>query len=429
MRQAVVLIHGIGEKKPLDTLRNFVKFVFKGIQFRSKPDKMNESFELRRLQMPSTRNRPITEFYEYYWAHHLRDTNLSMVIAWLKSIFLRKPKDISKKLRPFFYIGWFLLLASVFLLSTSNIISSLSNGLGSSWKLLGSLVLIIFEFFMINLINRYIGDAARYLNPLPDNIEQRNKIRKEGIALLKSLHLSKKYDRIIIVGHSLGSVIGYDLIRHYWATFNFPDKPSVIKQVELKNFKWEVRNLSNDNNISMEQKVDNFQAAQHRLWKEYKSIGINWLITDFITLGSPLAHASMLLAEDSNDFERKKKEREYPTCPPYNSSSEDFFYNSKFDANGVPRTIRRPDHSSPFSCTRWTNLFFPHRKLFIGDLIAGPIVPIFGLGIKDIPVQLKGIKNSWLSHVNYWSEEGKDSIKKNYSHPLEMLCKALKLEE
>ncbi|MFC2155808.1 hypothetical protein ACFLRB_04895 [Acidobacteriota bacterium] len=429
MRQAVVLIHGVGEQKPLDTLRRFVKSVFGHIEFRNKPDRMNESFELRRLQIPGSRTRPLTDFYEYYWAHHMRDTKLKMIIKWLVSILFKNPKNISKKLLPFFCIGWFLLLTTACVMFILCFIPAWSDWLKSHWKILGSGVLIVFDLLIAGFINRYIGDAARYLNPHPDNIEQRNRIRKEGIELLKSLHESKKYNRIIIVGHSLGSVIGYDLIRHYWATMPSPEKFSGKKQSELKKFKTEVRNLVNQNDKSIKERVEIFQQAQHRLWREFKSIGINWLISDFITLGAPLAHASTRLAYSADDFNRKKKECEYPTCPPYNSSEENIYFNHNLKIKNTPRTVRIPDHSSPFSCVRWSNLYFPHRKFVMGDFIAGPLSPVFGPGIKDIRVGLKGIKNSWLSHTNYWPEESGGSTRKDgFADPLITLRHVLRLE-
>jgi hypothetical protein len=66
----------------------------------------------------------------------------------------------------------------------------------------------------------YLGDAARYLSPRPRNIALRQKIRSEGLKLFRSLHASGEYDRIVVVGHSLGSVIGYDLITHLWQEYN-----------------------------------------------------------------------------------------------------------------------------------------------------------------------------------------------------------------
>ena len=47
-RQAVLLIHGIGEQRPMSTLRSFVAALV-GNSFRSKPDDLSKSFELRRL--------------------------------------------------------------------------------------------------------------------------------------------------------------------------------------------------------------------------------------------------------------------------------------------------------------------------------------------------------------------------------------------
>ena len=67
--QAVILIHGIGEHKPMDTIRSFVESILpepeSGEKYFSKPDKMSESFELRKLQ---NRTQPRTHFFEYYWA-------------------------------------------------------------------------------------------------------------------------------------------------------------------------------------------------------------------------------------------------------------------------------------------------------------------------------------------------------------------------
>ena len=52
---AVVIIHGIGEQRPMDTLRGFVQSVLSvpkqgGEKYYSRPDPLTESFELRVLQ-------------------------------------------------------------------------------------------------------------------------------------------------------------------------------------------------------------------------------------------------------------------------------------------------------------------------------------------------------------------------------------------
>jgi hypothetical protein len=64
-----------------------------------------------------------------------------------------------------------------------------------------------------------IGDAARYLNPDPSNVQVLIDIRQAGVKLLETLH-HRGYDRIVVVGHSLGSVIGYDILAHTWPKYH-----------------------------------------------------------------------------------------------------------------------------------------------------------------------------------------------------------------
>ena len=76
-KQAVLLIHGIGEQRPMDNLRDFVTTVwasdnkvhhrFAKPRVFSKPDEISGSFELRRLTTTSDRNGVLTDFYEFYW--------------------------------------------------------------------------------------------------------------------------------------------------------------------------------------------------------------------------------------------------------------------------------------------------------------------------------------------------------------------------
>jgi hypothetical protein len=42
-----------------------------------------------------------------------------------------------------------------------------------------------------------------------------------------------------------------------------------------------------------------------------------WLISDLVTLGSPLTHAEFLIAADRADLERRMAARELPKSPPY----------------------------------------------------------------------------------------------------------------
>jgi hypothetical protein len=75
--------------------------------------------------------------------------------------------------------------------------------------------------FLALMANRfvvpYFGRVVRYTRATPDSIAARKNIRERGLALLSELH-KEGYDRIIVVGHSLGSILAYDLISYFWAT-------------------------------------------------------------------------------------------------------------------------------------------------------------------------------------------------------------------
>jgi hypothetical protein len=103
-----------------------------------------------------------------------------------------------------------------------------------------------------------------------------------------------------------------------------------------------------------------------------------------------------------------------PTCPPQRDE-KGYGFNPRraievgADANGkvkrfVPLILH---HAAPFAVTRWTNLYFPARRGLFGDIIGGPVAPVFGAGVKDVAVRLK---RDWLNrspgaHVRYWMRE------------------------
>jgi hypothetical protein len=417
IRQAVVVIHGIGEQRPMDTLRSFVDAVLdngktNGGGYLNKPDRMNELFETRCLQARSTRNRPVTDFYEYYWAHHMRGSKYSQVVRWLLGMMRRSPRAIPGALLPAYLICWGLLLTALALWVWAGVRAGTGSpafveGLLQQKALFsGGLVSLLFQWACAYFILGYVADAARYFTPSPDNIEARNKIRSEGIKLLRTLHASGKYSRIVVVGHSLGSVIGYDIIRNLWVELRKPEVPFPQKQPELMGFEHAAK--QQEEGEPTPANVEEFQQCQQRLWQEYRRVGMPWLITDFITLGSPLAHAQLLMADSPVDFELKKQQYEFPCCPP--KWKEKPYYSQQYSitrgGESVTRSVYIPDHGAPFSCIRWSNLYFPYRRLIFGDLIGGPLSGVFGKGIRDMalaPASGKFLDRTLLSHVRYWT--------------------------
>lgn len=83
-RIAVVLLHGIGEQRPMATLRGFVRGVF-GKSGRSKPDRLLELFEVRHLDFKFSGSN--VDCYELYWAHHMTSSSWLHIIKWLKRLF------------------------------------------------------------------------------------------------------------------------------------------------------------------------------------------------------------------------------------------------------------------------------------------------------------------------------------------------------
>ncbi|WP_052420958.1 hypothetical protein [Paraburkholderia ferrariae] len=418
IRQAVVVIHGIGEQRPMDTLRGFVDAVLTDVsgydtKYRSKPDAMGDLLETRRLQAPASRQegRPQTDFYEYYWAHHMEGSKYSQVFRWMLWLLFRRPSSVVSALRPAWFASWGLLVFAIVLLVAGSWVDATSGShlfdwLGK-WIFAGGVLTFILQSIASYVVLGYVADAARYLTPNPGNIEARNKIRSEGIKLVRSLHESGKYSRIVIVGHSLGSVIGFDIIRNLWSDLRQPGTPHPQKQPELKAFEQEAAKL--DAGPPTRAAIESFQQAQHRLWSEFRAIGVPWLVTDFVTLGSPLTHAQFLMADNEEDFKRRKVQHEYPCCPP--AGNDTLGYETRYriqqGAETIVRSVRVAHHGAPFCCTRWTNLYFPYRRWIFGDLIGGPINGVLGTGVRDVavvPSTGKRLDGTLLSHVRYWTD-------------------------
>jgi len=427
MKQAVVLIHGIGEQKPMATLRKFVAAVLgpgeKGKEaFWSKPDRMSELFELRRLQ---TSGRDRTHFYEYYWAYNVEGTKLGAVLWWLVDLIHRPGKDVPKTARSL-WLASRVIAVSIVVLAALGIFSRLKEWFaaqpvyGLVW-LVAIAALMAVQYFLV----AYLGDAARYLSPLPQNIKLRQTIRSEGLQLLRTLHDSRDYDRIIIVGHSLGSVIGYDLLTRLWQEYHdkYPGLQKAETQAALRDaiasgqpaqsiikdaLPDAAKSLNDGSGIS------NFQREQTMAWREQRRLDNPWKVTDFITIGSPLAHGMLLVAENSDDFYARQRQRELPTCPPQ-SDEKGFGYSSDFAADigeGKKFTPLIPHHAALFAVTRWTNIYAPVKWVVLGDFVGGPLREAFGKGIRDVSVRTPG--PSLFAHTSYWvdieEKEGAMSI-------------------
>lgn len=407
-KQAVLLIHGIGNQRPMDTLRGFVQAVWtsdsrlhrdhaQGDGCWSKPYALSQNFELRRLTTAENEAGIRTDFFEFYWAHLMQGTKVTHVVNWLRAVLWRKPASVPSHLKLLYAVLWLLVLAGLVL--SAYLAFNAAMGHKSAWWLKWLLGLLIVPA-VTAVVTEVVGDAARYLHVDPANIQSRHAIRSAGMQVLESLH-QKGYERIIVVGHSLGSVIGYDLLTHAWASTAATEPLASDKaMVALQ----ELERMA----ISGERDWHAWHAAQRRLFDQRSSAGAQWRVSDFVTLGSPLAHAQVLLAANAAELQRRMADREMPMCPPtLEHKTVDGQQRSGF-SYPLEAAARRLHHAAPFATTRWTNLYFPNRLLLGGDLVGGVLAPIFGAAVHDVAVHT----SRWgglLSHTLYWEPEASTS--------------------
>lgn len=430
-RQAIVVVHGVGEQRPGQTLRNFVEGVFpesRGDIRYMKPDYVSELFEMRRATVAGKGNeRPTTDIYEMYWAHLIRDTSIGQVYGWVLKLMFSRGDKIPSTLKGHI---WFMRIIGVVALAAAGWFSidqsSSTTIWGSAVAAVGALAILpsvlwfVWKVFRKHFVLGYAGDAARYLEPKPDNIEKRQKIREAGVKLLDDLHDKGEYDRIVVYGHSLGSVIAYDILSHLWIKRS---RKHGNKEEMRSSALMAVENLLNPRETRDETPSSEvIQQRQNAAWKEYRDNGFEWLISDFVTAGSPLAHARWLLNLDKKtQFDDLVEERSMPTCPPQTEDARSprpgvrrkaFTFTHAYGSeafHGRKRSVQVPHHAALYALTRWSNLYFPFSGISKGDPIAGPLQQTFGTWIKDIELEHPGAGFLGFTHTLYSQDCGNGS--------------------
>jgi hypothetical protein len=401
VRQAVVVIHGIGEQQPGETLNGLVKSgvlsAEGGTQDRwVKPDRFSDSYELRRITLEATAQRPTTDVFEFYWADVIRDTTLGQIGAWAERLLFRWP--VPPPILPLWLLIWTVLLITLGATGASLYGVRFADRV-AHWSMLVAVAAAAWRFLGEPMVLNFIGDAARYLRPHPANIAHRQTIRQRGVQLLDKLHESGRYDRIVVLGHSLGSVIAYDIVTHLWIRFHTlhqnPSRSSFAAIMALE------RALVDGTDPSR------IQDLQHEAWRRQRINTQPWLVTDLVTVGSPLTYAEFLLGKDAEAFAQAKADRVLPTCPP--TTEVEAATKHRRMTHDVPypdplrsgkRTFVQFHHAAPFAVTRWTNLYFTTRHLGLaGDLIGGPVAGQLGSWIKDVPLTSPRHR---FTHTWYW---------------------------
>ncbi len=390
----------MGEQRPLETLSQFVRVALPGTKsvLYSRPDMVTDSFESRRYLAP---RQPFagepevyaqTEFYEYHWAHHMQGNRIGDLVPSFRRILLRLPHKVPHGLRflwALFWIGVGWLLWSVFWgpLSELELRGFLADPLEAI--LGGGVVGLALGFLASRVLPKWLTssfvDVVRYLDASPRSYEVRRAIRKGICDLLQGLHDSARYQRIVIVAHSLGTYIAYDAITYLWAQMNTDYPRSGVGDGTPEGLE-----VLEDAASALPADLESFRSAQRSLWSGVRRQGNPWLVTDLVSLGSPMYFADILYTRNRRVFEDRVRIREMPTCPPEPETGVRNNVRKTRLWFSYPKNGRRVlYHGAPFAVVRWTNIWFPARWGVFGDWFGGPVAPLFGDGISDRPVSCK----------------------------------------
>lgn len=452
VRQAIVIVHGMGEQRPLETLKGFIDAALPGppSELHSRPDKVTDSYEARRYlaeRKPKNRNAQEiyaqTEVYEFHWAHMMQGNRLDDMWSTFRRVLFALPNQVPSGLRvvwALFWLGvaltvwafWAGPLSDLGLLDVTGdegIARVIRTLIGSS--LITSALIYVITKMLPSWMTKNFVDVVRYLDTSARSYDARRNIRKGMVELLDGLHKAKdsdgdpRYQRIILVAHSLGAYIAYDGIAYLWTRMNKlhagahkqepppPPDPSNTPDglAELEAAAQVLLDAEQMGRKATTQQVKTYREAQRNLWLGLRKNGNPWIITDFVTAGTPMYMADRIYTKNEKEFRERASLTELPRCPPVSddASGEPLKYTWK---NGSRKVLY---HGAPFAVVRWTNVWFPPALGFFGDWFGGPLARLYGYGIQDVP--LKGNKPKQLipawAHTLYFDfpeDEGADSV-------------------
>lgn len=442
IRTAVVMVHGMGEQTPLETLDRFVKTALPRVagerRYLSRPEKITDSFEARRYlanREPRRRNGPTddpcddpdelvygqTEFFEYHWSYQMQGNRLGDLVPLLGRMLLRTPATVPRGLKWIWRLIWLLILVIVASLvvsfdaieewSASAVLLALGAGGTVAWgvkTLVGRVGSVVTKSFV---------DVVRYLDVSPRSYTVRRNIRQGMMDLLQSLHDKGRYSRVVVVAHSLGAYIAYDAITSLWASMckfhcgPITDEPGASIPLDGVAALEEKARLLLDHPTeglteAQQLDLDQYRAAQFEVWKNLRRQGNPWLITDFISVGTPMYMADLLLAGSRQRFLTLVKTAGLPQCPPLNGFQPvegELRPPGAYAWNNRGRHVLT--HGAPFAVVRWTNLFFRADNGWNGDWFGDALRPLFGKGIVDHPIagNIPGRRAPGIAHGRYFN--------------------------
>ena len=445
-RTAVVVVHGMGEQMPMETLNRLVKSALPktagttaGEPYRryfSRDAMISDSFEARRYLAPANSGTPSygqTEFFEYHWSYKMTGNRIGDFLPTAMRLLFRRPSSVPFGLRGV----WWLIWALVLIVIVGAALLSWLGLLGWLGALIAAVVVIPGVRSLLGFLRRKTGqvftdsfvDVARYLDRSPRSYEVRKSIRQGMVDLLQSFQDDLRYSRVIVVAHSLGAYIAYDGISALWPQTSKlhcgpvdPDADAIhldgVDELTRTAEKLSGHPESEDLTEAQQAELDSYRRAQIGVWRAVRKQGNPWLITDLITLGTPMYFADLLYTRDRGRFDEMIRTAELAICPPRNHDLMPQGPAPEHLNYVWPNQGRQVlSHAAPFAVVRWTNMFFEAEAGWRGDWFGGRLRPLFGKGIVDIPIQgnLPHRKAPGTAHARYFNfpdDEDPDGVAK-----------------
>jgi hypothetical protein len=235
---AFLVIHGVGSHRPFEALdafaRNFLDVLRTdrdtNAKFRHELQRHNDHNDWIESYISSyidgIEGTPTLDFYEYYWDCYMcREITVRELIEWI---------DIASDGAKYFYKHEMPDLARQYEADGVDLFKDgefrgydvLINRFGLIQWLIRRIASSRFRF-IIERLSRWtsLKDLVIYTTSdvRSQNYEIRRKILDGAVEELKSLLKSdRRYDQIVVVGHSLGSVIAYDALNRITQDINVP---------------------------------------------------------------------------------------------------------------------------------------------------------------------------------------------------------------
>lgn len=245
-RTAVLVIHGIGQQSPFDTLDKFTRNFFQALTSQNEQGEVILAHHLANhgdwaqnyiSLINDNDHSTAVDCYEYYWANETqRKISMAGVFNWLVDTGKRardyydvnpdrRPPEGERKNTPFGSVGisgrfdkhWYLKSAGTLLgfirlaIPLLEVVARIPK-VGTPVKIAAIVMAKLLKPIVVDVI----GDVALYTSTdvKSEYFPVRQRILDGAVATIEALFGSTEpvYGRIVVVGHSLGSVVGYDAL-------------------------------------------------------------------------------------------------------------------------------------------------------------------------------------------------------------------------